>query len=190
MGDASITEYQFSNLFPTRSRSETDLDPVTSTHITTSWIAMLGSLFSVISLFFIGMSFNSNSGKPMKIASVLLLIGLILAIVAPIYLMISRPNAVSEVGHTGFGGNEEESFFGRHSPDNGYHEYRWGGGIGWFMSLGAGILLLISLILIVSGGKQSTQRRPVRKEETMEEEVQQEQRSSEQQESREQEPRQ
>ena len=126
----------------------------------------------------------------MKIASVLLLIGLILAIVAPIYLMISRPNAVSEVGHTGFGGNEEESFFGRRSPDNGYHEYRWGGGIGWFMSLGAGILLLISLILIVSGGKQSTQRRPVRKEETMEEEVQQEQRSSEQQESREQEPRQ
>ncbi len=162
------------DLLPRYSHSEEDtpIENQTTTFSITSWIATVGTGASVLSLLFIGIAIGSDSKKHAKIGTVLLVIGLIFAIIAPIYLMISYPNAV--LGDE-YDGDEEqipeerddtraESFFGSDSYEDwrGEIDESWGGGIGWFMSLIGGILLVLSLILVALAGKSTPQQGPVR----------------------------
>jgi hypothetical protein len=90
-----------------------------------------------------------------KVGAIFVLIALILALMAPFYLMFMLPgafeNEFEEFGSDGylptcitkgFFGSEEKNMEGVHS------EYSWGGGMGWFFALIAFVLILIALLLV------------------------------------------
>lgn len=148
----------------------------TTTNSITSVMATVGTGASVLSLLFIGMAVGSDSKKHAKIGSVLLVIGLIFAIVAPLFFMISWPDAI--LGDV-YDGDEDnipedrddtpaESFFGSDDAESGELIFReeveasWRGGIGWFMSLISGVLLIIALAFVVLGSKSPVKQEPVR----------------------------
>jgi len=188
--DESATQRHGLQILSPFSHSDRDImENQTTTNRITSVMATVGTGASVLSLLFIGMAVGSDSKKHAKIGSVLLVIGLIFAIVAPLYFMISWPDAILGDGYEGDEDNipegrddtPAESFFGSDDTESGELIFReeveasWGGGIGWFMSLIGGILLLISLILVGKGGKSTPERRTVREEQPMQREPQQQQ---------------
>ncbi|MEF8874715.1 MAG: hypothetical protein V5A88_08635, partial [Candidatus Thermoplasmatota archaeon] len=141
-GDGGTSTERVSlDILPMYSHSEEDThmeNQTTSLSITSS-LATVGAGASVISLFFIGMAISSDKEKYTKIGSVLLVIGLIFAIVAPIFMMISFPNAVLDDRYNGDKDNipenrddtPAESFFGSDTQETfGGEEVKanWGGG--------------------------------------------------------------
>ncbi|MFW5946506.1 MAG: hypothetical protein ACOCSJ_00715 [Candidatus Natronoplasma sp.] len=165
------TQRRSLDILPIYSHSERDIsENQTTTMSITSAMATVGTGASVLSLLFIGIAIGSDNKKHAKIGAVLMVIGLIFAIIAPIYMMISYPDAILGDQYEGDEDNlpedqdtPAESFFGSETSE-GWEgqevEESWGGGLGWFMSLIGGIILVISLILVALGAKSTPQRRP------------------------------
>ncbi len=107
------------------------------------YIGLVGTILGIIGAFTVGFDI-----LPKKIGAFLVIIGLVIAVIAPVYLMISLPGAFDEEG--GYLVSEDKgpskSFFGSKSTDT--MDYSWGGGLGWYMSIGSVIALLISVIFI------------------------------------------
>lgn len=144
------------------------LENQTSTTTITSSLGIIGTGSSVLSLVFIGMAVNSDGDDNKgKIGAALLVVGFILMIVAPLFMMISYPDAYLDDVYDGDTDNLPEdqdtpadSFFG--SEEENGDEMSWGPGMGWYLSFVGSILLLISLILVALGlkGDESRVRAP------------------------------
>lgn len=155
------------HLFSPNSDSESETSNTTTTFNITSWMATIGTIASAASLMFIGMAIPANKNKFKKIGMVLLIIGIIFALIAPLYLMTSLPGAYKD-DH--YGENRElpdhdspaKSFFGSHSPEGTENKYSWGGGIGWYMSIIGAVILIISLILVTISGRGAARSQPDR----------------------------
>ncbi len=153
------------SLLPQSSDSEREQDNTTTTLTITSWMATAGTAASMVSLLFIGMAATSDKKSYVKIGSIFLIVGLIFAILAPLFFMVSFPRAILNDQYDGDKDNlpedqdtPAESFFGSETSERwGGREVKesWGGGIGWFMSIIGGIILIPSLILVLLGGKKS-----------------------------------
>lgn len=106
-------------------------------------IAIIG-----MALGFVGALLVSMDKLSHKIGAILVLIGFIFAIIAPVYMMVQLPNAFAEEGGEEYMG---ESFFGSDSEERGETtmDISWGGTFSWFMSLIAGVLGVIALIMVL-----------------------------------------
>lgn len=147
---------------PQYSSSEDETSNTTETTNMTSWMATIGTIATTISVVLIGMAVPAEKNNLKKIGVVLMIVGIIFALVAPIYMMTSFPDAIKDDQFTD---SQQEvpdhdhpakSFFGSYSEDGSDAEQDWGGGMGWFMSLIAGVLLIVSLILVVIGSSKPT----------------------------------
>ncbi len=91
-----------------------------------------------------------------KVGAIFVLIALILALLAPFYMMFMLPGAFKADFDEAGGASEvlpsgmSESFFGsqEQSISGVSTEYSWGGGIGWIFALIAFFIILIALILV------------------------------------------
>lgn len=81
-----------------------------------------------------------------KIGAVLVVIGLVIAMAAPLYLMMQLPGAFDEDEEHSDDKGPHESFFGSKSEED--YEESWGPTTGWYMALVSGILLIVSLVLV------------------------------------------
>jgi len=107
------------------------------------YIGLVGTILGIIGAFTVGFDI-----LPKKIGALLVIIGLVIAVIAPVYLMISLPGAFDEEGGYLVSENKgpSKSFFGSKSTDT--MDYSWGGAMGWYMSIGSVIALLISVIFV------------------------------------------
>ncbi|MBS3816265.1 MAG: hypothetical protein KGY76_01735 [Candidatus Thermoplasmatota archaeon] len=163
-GTRETTSRVAPQVFPQHSSSEEETSNTTTSINTTSWMATIGALTSTISLVLLGIAIPADNSNFKKIGMVLLIVGIIFALLAPIYMMTSFPGAIKD---DDFSGEDDQlpdhdhpakSFFGSYSENSTYGDGEvtrsWGGGSGWFMSLIAGALLVVSIILVAIGGKE------------------------------------
>lgn len=142
--------------------SEYDVDNTTTTIRTTSWISTTGMIASTLSLLFLGMTISADDKRYKNIGSLLLLVGIIFALLAPIFLMGFYPGAVKndrygEDGELPDHDSPAKSFFGSYTE--GETEQSWGGGTGWFFSIAGAVLLIVSLVLVMVAGSGRQRRR-------------------------------
>ncbi len=111
----------------------------------------MSKIFVMISIFFTALgsvgAFIVATGKlSPKVGAVLVLIGFIIALIAPVYMMVSLPDAWNEEEFYSSESGPHESFFGSSNEDiygSNFH-LSWGGTYSWFMSIAAGILNLVA----------------------------------------------
>jgi hypothetical protein len=84
------------------------------------------------------------------VGAVLLSLAFLMCLLAPIFLMVSLPNAFVEDGMVLTSDEPNPGFFGSKSETSSgiTTEQNWGGGLGWFLTLFAVILNLIAMIYI------------------------------------------
>jgi uncharacterized membrane protein len=129
---------------------------------TTQIMVFLGLIGCILGL--VGAALVMTDKMNSKVGAMLVLVAFILALLAPIYIMVALPGAYQEEVDEA-GGSVEflpegmgKSFFGSEesSTDVGGFDmttkYSWGGGTGWIFALIAFILLLVAL-LMVAGSK-------------------------------------
>lgn len=126
---------------------------------TTRIMVILGIVGCIIGLIGAAMVMMEKMGN--KLGAVLVLIALILALLAPIYIMFALPAAFkNEMGDVeeveGLSSGMGDSFFGSESSSTDLGggismstEFSWGGGTGWFMALIGFILLIVALIMVL-----------------------------------------
>lgn len=125
----------------------------------------------------IGISTNPDKKNYKKIGALLLIIGIIFAVVASIFLMTQFPDAYKkdrygEDGELPDHDSPAKSFFGSYSE--GEDETSWGAGLDWYLSFIAAGLLAVSLIILLTSREepgpysrsteQRSQQRPQREE--------------------------
>lgn len=104
-------------------------------------VAIIGTILGIIGALMVAMEKMSP-----KIGAILVLIGFIFALIAPVYLMVELPNAMEE-DETGVEGMQED-FFGSEETDFG--DISWGGTTAWFMAIVAGILNIVAMGLVIT----------------------------------------
>lgn len=81
------------------------------------------------------------------------LTGMVVTLVAPIYVFFALPSAFGGSFGGGIGTPNTTGFFGSFTDPLTSTSARWGGGLGWFMAFGVFALFLVSTILAVSARK-------------------------------------
>ncbi len=174
-GDIIQKDEEINRVFINQGRQSSNYDNVepnnrTTTVDNTVLMSRIGLMSAIFSVFFVGIAAYSDENKFSKLGAVLIVVGIIFSIIAPLYLMTSLPDALKKDRYS-----EDEdlpdhdlpakSFFG--SYENTTEEYdgyygtiekhtdeEWGGGFGWYISIISGVLLAVALILVILGGKK------------------------------------
>ncbi len=110
-------------------------------------VAIITTLFGLIGAIMVG----AGKMKP-SVGAVIVALAFLMCLLAPIFIMVSLPNAFVEDGmvltseepNPGFFGSKSDSFEGVTT------EYSWGGGLGWFFTIFAVILNLLAMIFIAT----------------------------------------
>ncbi len=134
---------------------EEDEEPTSVFHNTRIFVivAIIGTILGMIGAVVVAM----NKLSP-KIGALLVLVGFIFAIIAPVYLMVELPDAIEEEGAPVDG--MEESFFG--SEETEFGDYSWGGTTAWFLAIVAAVLNILALGMVIttkSGPERMTTQR-------------------------------
>jgi len=143
-------------------------------------VAIIGTALGIAGAFVVSLGKLSP-----KIGSLLILVGLIFALIAPVYMMIELPDAIEEDMEDDIGPGFEfmeslgESFFGSESGTTTTefgatveYDSSWGGTTAWFLSLAAAAVNLIALSLVITtrpgpeimGHQGYRQQQPVQRE--------------------------
>jgi len=174
-GDILQKNEEINRVFINQGRQSSNYDNVEPSNSTTTvdntvLMSRIGLMSAIFSVFFVGIAAYSDENKFSKLGAVLIVVGIIFSIIAPLYLMTSLPDALKKDRYS-----EDEdvpdhdlpakSFFG--SYENTTEEYdgyygtiekhideEWGGGFGWYLSIISGVLLAVALILVILGGKK------------------------------------
>lgn len=169
------TNHIFPNLLPESSHYEDNLGNFSSTQNITTIILTVGTISAAVSVLLLGMTANTGRKNYKKIGAVLIVIGLISAVVAPVFFMVEMPNSYKK---DMFERNDRDlpdhdspakSFFGSYSEDD--SENSWRGGIGWFLSLISAVILAVALIMLMMSDRKNpyyqdiTPRQQYRKQE-------------------------
>jgi hypothetical protein len=103
---------------------------------------VLGIIAAIIGAASRGKASRANAAVPLAV------VALILALVAPVLFAVALPTATGNdaKGHTGSG--PWSSFFGSDSGAS------WGPAIGWYLSIGAAVILLIGVIVLAMARKE------------------------------------
>lgn len=122
---------------------------VVDTFHTTQTMAILGVVGTILALLGVALVAMKKLGK--KIAIILVLVGLILAIIAPLYLMATLPGAFKEAGEIAGEKGPHKSFSGssKEGGEEGEYKNSWGPATAWYLALVAALLLIIPLILLL-----------------------------------------
>jgi hypothetical protein len=153
------TETSFLNTTETTYYNEVDNQTSESLEVfkTTQLMVYMGLVGCIVGI--LGAALVMVEKTSAKVGAVLVLIALILAILAPIYIMFMLPGAFDKDFEQSGGASEvlpsgiSQSFFGseRSESDEGDFtlttEYTWGGGLGWIFSLISVIILIIAMSL-------------------------------------------
>jgi ABC-type sugar transport system permease subunit len=110
-------------------------------------IAVITTLFGLICAIMVAMGKLKGS-----VGAVVVSLAFLMCLLAPIYIMVSLPDAFIEDGmimtsdapNPGFFGSESDSTSGM------TNEHNWGGGLGWFFTIFAVVLNLIAMIFIAT----------------------------------------
>jgi hypothetical protein len=125
------------------------------------YLGLVGCIMGLIGAVLVMTEKMSN-----KIGSILVIVALILAILAPVYMMLMLPGAFNADLEDSGGASGvlpsgiTESFFGsQEQSESGVStEYSWGGSTGWLLAFIAAIMLIVALILV---GRSSPEPLPM-----------------------------
>lgn len=144
-------------LLPQTSSSDQDTTNTSTTLNITTWLTTIGTISATIAVMLLGIAINSDRSKYRKIGAALLIAGLILAVVAPIYFMMELPNSYEndlyDDSELPDHDSPAKSFFGSYDQEN--REESWRGGIGWFLSFIAAAILGIGAVLALKSDRRS-----------------------------------
>jgi len=145
--------------------SNSSLSSLKSVFDNTMYLNIIALIFSVIALVgFLGFSFNFGNPETMKKIGVIFgFLTLIFALIAPIYFMNGYGDLVEESysAYISAGGLESEFDFGFwFSYSEGGSEMSMGPGIAWYIMFIAGIIALISSIMLILNKKEKMKLEP------------------------------
>lgn len=144
-------------LLPQTSSDQQDTTNISTTINITTWITTIGTISSVIAVMMLGIAIGSDKSKFRKIGAALLIAGLILAVVAPVFFMVEMPNSYKKDRYEDQDlpdhDSPAKSFFGSYDEEN--SELSWRGGIGWFLSFISAAILGIGAVLALKSDKRS-----------------------------------
>lgn len=147
--------------FPTQTESYEDLewDNIASVFQMTMIFAVMATIFSFLGFLLILLKRRGSLGLGTPIIMIVVLLGFLFAIIAPVYLMTNLPAAIKE-DEFGEGVEDDigwsEDFSGEKDleeqpPPIGQQTARWGGSVGFMAAWLAGILNLIGFLLFFLG---------------------------------------
>ncbi len=132
-----------------------------------TWVAL--ALIIVFIVASIALGISSHSTKP---AAVIAIVASVVALIAPMYLMLKTPGNMEERAKWGgeyfeheVSPNPGDSFFGSTEAETSQYgisytlHMSWGGDTGWFLALGAFVCMLIASILCFTQQPRRTVRR-------------------------------
>ncbi len=144
-------------LLPQTSSSDQDTTNTSTTLNITTWLTTIGTISATIAVMLLGIAINSDRSKYRKIGAALLIAGLILAVVAPIFFMMEMPDSYKndyyDDSELPDHDSPAKSFFGNY--DEGNSELNWRGGIGWFLSFISAAILGIGAVLVLKSDSRS-----------------------------------
>jgi hypothetical protein len=110
-------------------------------------IAIITTIFGLIGAIMVG----AGKMRP-SLGATLVALAFLFCLIAPIYMMISLPDAFVEDGMGMTAEGKKPGFFGSESNESlgVTTEQNWGGGMGWFFAIFAVVLNLIALIFIAT----------------------------------------
>jgi len=125
----------------------------------TMYLTIIATILSIIALVgILGLSFNFGNPESMKkLGGIFGFLTLIFAIIAPVYFMYGYGDLVEESysAYISAGGLESDFDFGFwFSYSEGGNEMSLGPGIAWYIMIVAGIIALISSIVILKADKE------------------------------------
>jgi hypothetical protein len=125
--------------------------PVGDTYTTTSYMVILGVIFSFLTFLFLLLKNMGKIGFGFPMFAIVVLLAFLFSILAPLYLMTALPGAWKDSGAKGAGfdenfqGEKKGQYFGVEVNST------YGPSTGWYIALVAGIINLLALIFFYLG---------------------------------------
>ena len=114
-------------------------------------IAGIGLVFGILMILLLAMS--GAKPKLRKIGAIFGILAFILVLVAPIYVTVQLPGAVTKDMGAGFGGTNITGFWGSKTASFGGSSatLTWGAGWGWYVAVVAAVIFLIAALISFRG---------------------------------------